>query len=112
MTVMIEHHPVELLRDRRGVYGIGGCETLHPGTVRESMLILRRDRVGDGGTFTSHYQAALHQITGGSRRGLFSYTVENDLRRAIHHDLLRRRGFLGERYWTFTVAQQNRNRQI
>jgi hypothetical protein len=124
MTVVSEHHPVELLRDGRGVYGIGGYDTLHPGTVMESMLILRRDRIGDGGTFTSHYKAALHQITGGFRRGLFSHTVEDKLRQAIHHDLLRRRGLpwppnndleryrAGERYWAFTRAQQNRNRQI
>jgi hypothetical protein len=111
------NHPVELLTDRQGVYGIGVAKEAEiarpPGN-----LLLRPDRLNErwaGG-------GAIYQmITGGFRFGMFNHTLEEQLRKLVHHDLLCRAGLPWpptgvpggkDQYWSMDKAQQNRNRQI
>ena len=120
MTLSAKKHPVELLRDGKGIYGIGvakEAETDH----RPRDLILRHDRLPELETGFSGYPI-LQMITGGFRHGMFCRTAEELYRQVIHHEMLRRAGlawpppdvaFLwNERYWSSDPRQQNRNRQI
>ena len=78
-------HPVELLRDSKGIYGIGtvaGEEFEEPNVK----ILLRPDRLDEATTPGPIYQ----MITGGFRHGMFSNTAEERLRRPIHHAMLRR----------------------
>ena len=82
MTLSAIKHPVELLRDEKGIYGIGvanGVETDH----RPRDLILRRDRLPEFETCISGYPI-LQMITGGFRHGMFCHTSEEHLRQQIH----------------------------
>src|SRR5262249_12608694 len=110
-------HPVELLRDEKGIYGIGvakGSEIDHP----PNDLILRCDRLEESKTG----RAVLQMITGGFRHGMFKLMSEERLRQVIHHGLLRRRGLAWpppqvpgsnyERYWSPYPQQQILNRRI
>jgi hypothetical protein len=110
-------HSVELLRDSKGIYGIGvakDTEIDHP----PSNIILRPDRLHEGGVNGTIFQ----MITGGFRHGMFSRTSEEQLRQAIHHEMLCRaglpwpfpesHGLNGEFWWSTNKEQQNRNRQI
>jgi hypothetical protein len=125
-------HPVELLRDARGVYGIGvsdlfdleavawscGIEPadIRPHTFeRPHTLILRPDRFSEPlPPYGS--RAVLQKITGGFRRGPFMRTHEEQLRQFIHHEALDRAGLPwppeGERWWSTDKKQQARNRAI
>jgi hypothetical protein len=94
--------PIELLRDQRGVYGIGVSDLFDLEGVALSCgiepephdfrippaLILRPDRLDD--TSRKPHPAVLQKITGGFRRGPFSRTHEEQLRQFIHHEALRR----------------------
>jgi hypothetical protein len=108
---------VELLRDGKGIYGIGiakESEIDHP----PNDLILRHDRLEESKT----ERAALQMITGGFRHGMFIHMSEERLRQVIHHGLLRRRGLAWpppqasgsnyERYWSPDPQQQIINRRI
>ena len=94
-------HPVELLRDERGIYGIGVSDLFdfeaiawscgiepEPYTFEPSprALILRPDRFLD----SRPRRAVLQKIAGGFRRGPFMHTHEEQLRRFIHHEALNR----------------------
>jgi hypothetical protein len=96
-------HPVELLRDRRGVYGIGVSELfdfevvawscgveLEPYTFERppDALILRPDWFPDN----RPRGAVLQKIAGGFRRGPFMRSHEERLRQFIHHEALNRSG--------------------
>jgi hypothetical protein len=120
--------PVELLRDRRGVYGIGVCELFDfeaaawscgiepkPHTFEgPGPLILRPDRLPG----TRPRGAVLQKITGGFRRGPFMRSHEEQLRKFIHHEALNRAGLrwpprhLGTNgaWWSTNKKQQQRNR--
>jgi hypothetical protein len=102
-------HSVELLRDGKGIYGIGAVSE-----ADAPPLILRRDRLEESGS-TIH-AAVLQMITGGFQHGMFSYMAEERLRKVIHHDLLRRKGLPmpGRElpYWSSDRRQQIRNRGI
>jgi hypothetical protein len=109
-------HPVELLRDRKGVYGIGVAKEAVT-DCRPSDLILRRDHLVDK---NNHQPAVLQMITGGFRHGMFANMSEEKLRQVIHRGLLSRRGFIwppsqsssydNECYWS--PRQQILNRRI
>jgi hypothetical protein len=112
---------IELLRDRRGVYGIGCPETPWLCNIDlaevwgwpPDLLILRPDRF-DG---TKPRDAVLQKITGGFRRSIFGRSIEEQLRRHIHHEALRRAGLpwtqhRPERWWSTDERQQIRNRGI
>jgi hypothetical protein len=111
---------IELLRDRRGVYGIGCpetpwlCNAYQPAwRWPPNLLILRPDRF-DG---TKPRDAVLQKITGGFRRSIFGRSIEEQLRRHIHHEALRRAGLpwprrRPERWWSTDKIQQIRNRGI
>ena len=128
-----EPHPVELLRDQRGVYGIGVSDLFdfeavawscgiepEPYTFEPSprALILRPDRLLD----SRPRGAVLQKIAGGFRRGPFMRTHEEQLRRFIHHEALNRAalpwpppqdspsGFA--QWWSADKKQQARNRGI
>ena len=95
--------PVELLRDGRGIYGVGvsdlsdyeavawlcGVEP-EPYTFQRppSALILRPDWFMD----TKPHGAVLQKIGGGFRRGPFMRASEEKLRQFIHHEALNRAG--------------------
>src|SRR5215469_5731203 len=101
---MAEGMPVELLRDRRGIYGIGVSDMFDIHALawacginpcshdpNPGYLILRPDiaRLGE----RRHRQfAVLQKITGGFRHGMFRHSIEEALRRVIHHEALGRAG--------------------
>jgi hypothetical protein len=127
-----EPHPVELLRDQRGIYGIGVSDSFdfeaiawscgiepEPRTFERSpcALILRPDRLLDG----RPRGAVLQKIAGGFRRGPFMHTHEEQLRRFIHHEALNRAAlpwpprhdpFGSAQWWSADKKQQARNRGI
>ena len=113
MTLLARKHPVQLLHDDRGIYGIGvvGCE-VEEGRGEPPEIILRPDRLLEAGTRA----AALQMITGGFRHGMFSRMMEERLRQAIHWEMLRRKGLNWPPYrlkwWSDDAQQQARNRQI
>jgi hypothetical protein len=127
-------HPVELLRDQRGVYGIGVSDLYDFEAIAWSCgvepkpytfepapraLILRPDRLLD----SRQGGAVLQKIAGGFRRGPFMRTHEEQLRRFIHHEALNRAGLAwppppGDtpsglpQWWSADTKQQARNRGI
>jgi hypothetical protein len=125
-----EARPVELLRDARGVYGIGVSDLFDLESVALSCgiepefvahvppaLILRPDRLDDDNL--KPHRAVLQKITGGFRRGPFMHTHEERLRQFIHREALKRAGLpwpprdngqLG--WWSENKKQQARNRGI
>jgi PcfJ-like protein len=133
--VMTESKPVELLRDRRGIYGIGvsdaydiealawACgadprDTYYRTPEHEPNLILRPDMLQP---FGKHQRpsAVMQKITGGFRLGMFTGSREERLRQFIHHEALIRAGLpwpyshgMGIKYWSRDKKQQDRNRQI
>jgi hypothetical protein len=113
MTLLAMKHPVRLLRDGKGIYGVGvvnggGDE----GLGQPPEIILRPDRLLEAET----RPAALQMIFGGFRHGMFSHMSEELLRRAIHWEMLRHRGLNWPphhvRWWSEDSEQQARNRQI
>jgi len=104
---MTESKPVELLRDRQGVYGIGISDAydiealawacgVDPTnlwrTLHMNNLILRPNMLQFGKQ--CHYRsfAVLQKITGGFRHGMFTNSREERLRQFIHHEALIRAG--------------------
>jgi hypothetical protein len=127
-----QNMPVELLRDARGIYGIGVTEphdlealawSCGIGTEETRMLrppsplILRPDRL-ELAKRPLGYRAALQKIVGGFRHGPFERTAEEVLRQFIHHEALRRAGLPWpppdhrEQWWSVDKAQQARNRGV
>ena len=125
-------HPVELLRDRHGVYGIGASELfdfeltaaragveLEPYTFERPPgdLILRPDRFFDTKPRGTVHGAVLQKIVGGFRRGPFIRSHEERLRQFIHHEALNRAGLpwpppgenFSPAYWSTDKKQQLRN---
>ena len=130
---MIEGNRVELLRDRRGIFGIGISDGYDDGYEIEAFagagvtrtidgLILRPDmllNVSKQWEYRLHGGAVLQKITGGFRHGMFSHSTEERLRQVIHHEALIRAGLPwpppgeeGVTYWSRDKKQQDRNRQI
>ena len=131
---MFESKPVELLRDRRGIYGIGvsdpydiealawACGAGPRDTYRTphvGNLILRPDMLQSGKECEYRPGAVLQKITGGFRHGMFTHSNEERLRQVIHHEALIRarlpwppRNEAGLKYWSRDKKQQDRNRQI
>jgi hypothetical protein len=116
--------PVELLRDGRGVYGIGvsdlfdyeavawscGIERMPLSERCPPSLILRPDRFMDA----KPAEAVLQKIVGGFRRGPFMRSSEEKLRRFIHHEALKRAGLPWPppdrvSWWAIDKKQQARN---
>jgi hypothetical protein len=130
--------PVELLRDGRGIYGIGVSDMFdyeavawscgvepEPHTFERppSALILRPDRLIDAKPHGPHFSlagyAVLQKIVGGFRRGPFMRSREERLRQFIHHEALKRAGLSWPppdsdhvRWWAADRIQQARNRGI
>ena len=134
---MTESQPVELLRDRRGIYGIGVSDAydieavawacgVDPEDTRQTPsvgnLILRPDMLQFG---EAHYNcgAVLQKITSGFRHG-FTHSTEERLRQVIHREALIRAGLPWPpprpppnykkqiKYWSRDKKQQDRNRRI
>lgn len=121
---------VDLLRDGRGVYGIGVPDAIDHRELaiacgRDSevwqppppALILRPDMLAvPEPPYPS--KAALQKITGGFRHGMFSHCIEEHLRKLIHYWMLHTAGLPWPpdgppvRYWSTDAKQQARNRQI
>jgi hypothetical protein len=125
--------PVELLRDGRGIYGIGvsdgfdiealawacGIDDPHLYPSHPRNLIMRPDMLPPHGDKQNSYCfAVLQKITGGFRHGMFTHSREEQLRQLVHHEALNRAGLpwppLDDqvRYWSADKNQQVRNRQI
>ena len=122
--------PVELLRDGRGIYGIGVSDLFDDQALAWSCgidprswehkypgaLILRPDRLHG----TKPYRAVLQKITGGFRRSIFHNSIEERLRQFIHHEALRRAGLCwppqpergDPEWWSADKKQQARNRGV
>jgi hypothetical protein len=120
--------PVELLRDQRGIYGIGVSDLYDFEAVARSCgiepepytfarprsaLILRPDWLMD----TKPHRAVLQKILGGFRCGPFIRSSEEKLREIIHHEALKRVGLpwpppdsFRERWWSTDKKLQARNR--
>ena len=98
----------------KGIYGIGDVSSAVEGIFQDPReIILRSDHLSEAKTPV----AALQMITGGLRHGMFTRTMEERLRRAIHWEMLRRRGLNwlppdGPRWWSEDAQQRARNRQI
>jgi hypothetical protein len=117
--------PVEILRDRRGPYGIGVPEQhdleaialaygIDPCQIPR-YLILRPDRF----ELSKPGGAALQMITGGFQHGPFQHCLEEWLRQYIHHEALRAAslpwpppGPTWWNWWSRDKEERNRNRQI
>jgi hypothetical protein len=119
MTLSATKHPVELLRDRRGIYGIGiakGVDIEYP----PKNILLRPDRLGEIEDSYFATGAIFQRITGGFRHGMFARTSEEMLRRKVHHEMLGRAGLAWpppqesgrDRWWGADKEQQIRNRNI
>jgi hypothetical protein len=112
MTLPATKYPVQLLRDARGIYGIGVVGALEAGLRQPPRIILRPDRLLEA----TSSPAALQMITGGFQNGMFSHMAEESLRQQIHCEMLRRRGLKmsakGLRWWSKDSEQQSRNRQV
>jgi hypothetical protein len=131
-------HPVDLLRDQRGVYGIGVSELFDFEVVAWSCgvepepytfecppgaLILRPDLFAASSPLGANsFQplcAVLQKVAGGFRSGPFVRSHEEQLRRFIHHEALNRIGLPWPprpqnnlRWWSEDKKQQTRNRGI
>lgn len=111
-------HPAELLRDAKGIYGIGIAKGAEVDRYDVAKILLRPDRLDE----ESRGQTIYQMITGGFRHGMFTRTSEEILRKAVHRAMLWRVGLCwpprdfenGQqiRYWSSDKAQQTRNRQI
>src|SRR5262249_25553313 len=89
MTLLATTHPVQLLADAKGIYGIGVVGSSGEDRHRQPLqIILRPDRLLEA----VPRPAALQMIIGGFRHGMFSNMSEERLRRTIHHEMLRRKG--------------------
>jgi putative DNA primase/helicase len=106
--------PVELLRDGKGIYGIGVAKEVEIDS-RPADLILRHDHLPE----SQPRRAVLQMITGGFRHGMFTHMSEEHLRQVIHHEMLRRAGLAWPPpssfecpYWSSDPQQQTRNREI
>jgi hypothetical protein len=129
--VMTESKPVELLRDRRGIYGIGVSDAydiealawacgVEPRATwyrhsRPRDLILRPDMLRSAGNYN---YAVLQKIFFNIQ--LLRKSHEESLREFIHHEMLMRAGLPikrwscysnTERWWSKDKKQQARNRQ-
>jgi len=131
---MTESNPVELLRDRQGVYGIGISDAydiealawacgVDPTdmwrTPHMDNLILRPTMLQFGKQCHYGSFAVLQKITGGFRHGMFTHSREERLRQFVHHEALIRAGLPWPppnegniKYWSRDKKQQDRNRQI
>jgi hypothetical protein len=101
-----------LLRDSKGVYGIGvvGC-VAEDKCGRTPEIIFRPDRLLEA----RRNPAALQMIFGGFRHGMFKHMSEERLRQEIHWEMLSRRGLNSQpqqRWWSEDSRRQARNRQI
>jgi PcfJ-like protein len=132
--VMTESKPVELLRDRRGIYGIGvsdaydiealawacGADPKDTWQIqRVDNLILRPDMLQFAKWCHRGSFAVLQKITSGFRHRMFTPSHEESLRRVIHHEALIRARLPwpfpdeeGIKYWSRDKTQQDRNRRI
>ena len=130
--------PVELLRDGRGIYGIGVSDAFDyeatacacgvdaqdyyraAGHTPRS-IILRPDLFGH----TKPTGSVLQKISGGFRHGIFRYFAEEALRKFVHYEALRRAGltwpppnplnqppYAFAPWWSCDKAEQARNRGI
>jgi PcfJ-like protein len=108
------HHPVHLLWDIHGIYGIGEVAGSDWYKRSPQSLILRPDRLSDSAA--PGLYPVLQQITG--RLGPFYRSLEGDLRKRIHHELLLRRGLpppsqeRGDQWWSHDPKQQAHNRRL
>jgi hypothetical protein len=113
MTLLAVKHPVQLLSDTKGIYGIGvDSSAVENRRAEPPEIILRPDRLPEAKT----HPAALQMIIGGFQHGMFSHMSEERLRRAIHWEMLRRKGLSWPidhpRWWSEDSKRQAQHRQI
>src|SRR4029077_1359720 len=89
MTLLAMKHPVQLLYDARGIYGVGVVDRAVENDRCPEDIILRPDRLLPART---RCFAALQMIVGGFRHGMFSNMAEERFRRRIHLEMLRNKG--------------------
>jgi hypothetical protein len=113
MNSLATKHPVQLLCDVKGIYGIGVISSsVEDDHWQPPIIILRPDRLLQA----KAPPAALQMIIGGFRHGMFSHMSEERLRQVIDWEMLRRRGLNWPpdcpRWWSEDSKQQARNRKI
>jgi hypothetical protein len=111
-------YPVQLLKDRKGIYGIGVVDEIKRFNPETPEIVLRPDLLLDDSSPT----AALQMLTGGSLRRLFKCCTEEMLRRVIHEEMLWREGFTEDdacpkrpdgtwgNFWAIEAKQERLNR--
>ena len=112
MTLLAMKHPVQLLCDAKGIYGIRVVKSaVEEGHRQPPEIVLRPDRLFEAETSP----AALQMIIGGFRHGMFSHMTEERLRQQIHWEMLRNKGLILPpdrlRWWSEDSKQQARNRK-
>lgn len=93
---------VEILRDRKGIYGIG---VTNDNPTKLKRLIIRPDKLLRSKTDC----AALQMIPGGRSQYWFKHTLEEHFRNIIHFGILNRKGFpwISELGW---IGEKPKNR--
>jgi hypothetical protein len=122
MMAKKKNYSVILLRDHKGIYGIGSRPlNLGDEYSKQRQIILRPDilRSQDMRNRRSN-QNVYQMIAGGFRHGMFSRCTEDLLRQDIHHDMLNHAGLSWPpesapgtkqiQYWSNDKNQQNINR--
>jgi hypothetical protein len=105
-------HPVDLLHDRKGIYGVGTTEGgSWPG--RTLKIVLRSDRLLD--EYDEEYwpSAALQMLT--SNREVFRFCAEGGLRGIIHDRMLHNAGICldrTEKFWATNRNEEAKNRKL
>ena len=114
-------HPVQLLRDRKGIYGIGVAEEFKRLDFPSPEIVLRPDLLA----YESKWlPSAALQMMPARRHKIFEYCAEEELREVIHQEMLRRAGLLiNDRhvekpdgtwgnFWATDHAQEAVNRRL
>ena len=101
MTLGKVRYPVQLLRDSKGIYGIGIVgDPVEEGLGQPPELVLRPDRLLESKTRL----AALQMLFGGVPHRMVRRLTEDRLRQAIHCEMLVRKGLVDypdcPRWWS------------
>ena len=115
-------HAIELLRDEKGVYGLGvnelyqeraPSEIILPWATANSRIVVRPGKLENYDDDPLYHSAALQPIFGGYRRSIFHQCKEEMFRKLIHYRMLNRAGLpwpASTPWWSDDAAQRAINR--
>lgn len=91
-------YPVELLQDRKGIYGIGLSE--EDEFIAKHQIVLRPDKLSADDKMSPH--AVLQMIPSKDPHEIFYRCLEDQLRSAIYDGMLGRAGIRGNEFdWIY-----------